>query len=134
MSRGEGVEVPFLVYVRSSMSQVVDVKALTIAQAIERGPGLADVPNSSNSFEPEGDPVAWAVMDSGGNQLWCAADETEVAAQVETLLTEHAFAPGDDETPGECVGTTCTWHGWTLGDWRKHVAEVIAAHTSPAAS
>ena len=81
MSRGEGVEVPFLVYVRSSMSQVVEVKALTIEQAIERGPGVADVPNISNSFEPEGDPEAWAVMDSGGNQLWCVEDEDEDDAE-----------------------------------------------------
>ncbi len=75
MSRGEGAEVPFLVYVRSSMSEVIAVKALTIEQAIERAADQADVPNQSNKFEPEGDPEVWAVMDSGGNQLWCVDDE-----------------------------------------------------------
>lgn len=75
MNPGEGVEVPFLVYVESRVSEVVAVKALTVEQAIERAVAQADTPNVSNKFEPAGEPVAWSVMDSGGNQLWCVDDE-----------------------------------------------------------
>ena len=50
-----------------------------------------------------------------------------LAARFERLLIEHTFAPGLDDIPGECVGATCTWRGYFLGDWRKHVSSVLAS-------
>lgn len=75
MSRGKGAKTPYLVYVRTSVSEVIEVQANNIEEAIEIAEGRADRPNESNEFEAEGDAAAWSVMDSGGNQLWCANDD-----------------------------------------------------------
>jgi hypothetical protein len=50
-----------------------------------------------------------------------------ITERITELLREHTFAAGTDEVPGECVGATCTWHGWWLSEWREHVAAVLVA-------
>ncbi|BCI54973.1 hypothetical protein NIIDNTM18_42510 [Mycolicibacterium litorale] len=54
------------------------------------------------------------------------SDREVLRDRIEQLLIEHTHVPGTDEVQAECVGASCTWRGWFLGDWRRHVAEVIA--------
>lgn len=76
MSRGQGAKVPFIVAVAQKVVTVVNVEALTIEEAITLAEAEAKTQRPWDEFEDtDAPPMATSVMDSGGNQLWCAEDD-----------------------------------------------------------
>ncbi len=73
MSAGE--QKTFRVYLSASISQVVEVEAETIEEAIQLAEDEADYPNASNSFELDGDdPHATLVYDTNNSKVWDIED------------------------------------------------------------
>lgn len=60
----------YRVYVGFSVSQVVDVDAESIEEAIELAIDEADQPNASNKFEMDGEFVVRNVTDEAGDVVW----------------------------------------------------------------
>lgn len=50
---------------------------------------------------------------------------SDIRARIADALREHQFYPCTDETPGGCIGATCTWHGDWWPQWWNHLADVL---------
>jgi hypothetical protein len=50
---------------------------------------------------------------------------SDVRQRIEQILIDHTYVAGDDDVQAECTSSACLWRGWFLGDWRRHIAEVL---------
>jgi len=64
--------VKYKVYVMYTVSQIVEVEAHQIEEAIEAALDEVDHPNISNKFDMDGDPEAHAVYDDNDHEVWHA--------------------------------------------------------------
>lgn len=60
----------FRVYVGFAVSQIVEVEAESLDEAMETALGEVDAPNSGNRFEMDGDPYIVQVVDEAGDMVW----------------------------------------------------------------
>ena len=57
-------------YVNYSVSQIVEVEADSIDEALDLALEDVDLPNVGNNFEPDSDPRVVNLMDEDGNVVW----------------------------------------------------------------
>lgn len=57
-------------YVNYSVSQIVDVEADSIDEALDMALEEVDMPNIGNNFEPDSDPMVVNLTDENGDVVW----------------------------------------------------------------
>jgi hypothetical protein len=65
-----GGTMKYKAYVNYSVSQIVDVEADSIDEALDMALEEVDMPNIGNNFEPDSDPMVVNLTDENGDVVW----------------------------------------------------------------